>query len=537
MVKSETIKQVHSLNKILHESAKEYQHTTPLSISKSGIVISESDHKVCNFDILYDIKDILYIGAITENPVLLTGGTDHGKTTLAMQVMNGLFGSAESGWHRLDVDNDFGKDTYTDVSSDFFHEAGKNLEDLYSLHKWLQLPGFIGDELNRAHAKVITKALHIIKEKEVTLPDGRRAKVGYPLDNGKTYQFQVATINEGTEYSGVFDIDKALRRRTTIEIPLDVFPMNAYDKKEIVQNDNVIDLELTNTTNHLSKVLQIQKDILNMPLHINAELFINYLGAFDFCQHSLTRDKGSIASRNGSISHICTQATMLNNNVIPGADMSCKFLKSFDNNLCPYVRGLSGGLIKNIKSVARGFAALRATKFVELLDGVTKGEDYGDLSYNISDVDTFKKSLEMYVAGTQTPASTNNINDVAYKAAQKYLSNLEVRLEDVQAALGFVGYSKIGISNEWVMKYCQGNRYAAINSFSTQARTLFEGSLARAEFSNVDKVISGKGTSDDINNIFNHCDRSDPWLGRVLSAYQFKTKESSNMNNLNKFYG
>ncbi len=531
MATLETIKQTHNLNKILHLNAKEYQHTTPLAISKSGLILP--DKKLYDFNIIYDIKDILYVGAITENPVLLTGGTDAGKTTLAMQVMNGLFGQPEKGWHRLDVDNDFGKDTYTDVSSDFFHESGKTLEDLYSLHNWLQLPGFIADELNRAHAKVVTKAMHIIKEKEVTLPDGRRAKVGYPIDdskNSKTYQFQVATINEGADYSGTFDIDKALRRRTTIEIPIDVFSLNSYDKKEITQKDNEINLQFDNYTNYLSTVLNIKKELNNMPLHINAELFINYLGAFDFCDHSLTKEKGSVPSRNGSISHICSQNITLGRTEIEGSNVGCQFLKTFDNNLCPYVRGLSGGLIKNLKSVSRGFAALRATKFVEMLHGVTIGETSADLSYSFNNVDKFKEALELYTG------KSGNLTDITKFAAEKYVSNLDVRLEDVQSALGFVGYSKIGISNEWVAKYCQGNRYAAISSFSNQARTLLESSLARDEFTHIDKIMNGGDASGDFKKILSHCSRDNPWLGNVMSAYRFEAKDAPSMNDMERFY-
>ena len=238
--------------------------------------------------------------------------------------------------------------------------------------------------------------MHIIKEKEVTLPDGRRARVGTPIGKDKTYQFQVATINEGTDYSGVFDIDKALRRRTTIEIPLDVFPLNSYDKKELTQNGNEIELKFSNDVNHLDIILQLQKDLNKMPLHINAELFINYLGAFDFCEHSLTKEKGSVSSRNGSISHICSQNITLGKKEIAGGDVGCQYLRTFDNNLCPFVRGLSGGLIKNIKSVAKGFAALRATKFVEMLHGINLGEKNSDLSYSFESVAKFREALALY---------------------------------------------------------------------------------------------------------------------------------------------
>ena len=516
------IQEMHKLNQFVHENSVEYYHTRPVVVSKSGIVLpSKSRH---SFDIVYDLKDVLFIGAITENPVLLTGGTDIGKTILAKLMMNGLFGKEEEGWHRLDFDLDFGKDAYTNVKSDFFHETGKSLDDLYQLHDWMRLPGFIADELNRTHAKIAAKALHIIQEKDVTLPNGKREKVGYPINgNGTTYQYQVATINEGKDYAGVFEIDKALRRRTTIEIPMDIFPSTSFDRL-LIQKNGLEDIELKNGQNNLETVLKIFTAIgRNLSLHPTAEMFVAYLEAFDYCKNSLSGEKGGLDSRNGSLLHVCTQPVKIaGKSVGDDAGMSCEFIKSFEDDLCAYVRGITPGISKNLISVARGFSMLRASKFVEMIAGFSEQENQKPLSYIVRNPKIFGDSLKQYTG------LNSGMDEVAKAAVEKYLTNLEVEREDVEAAIGFVGYSKIGIAWPWVITHYQGNRYEAVKHFTREALNKFEEGLARPELEKLSDLLDGNVSTNGAKGIEDYCKNENPWLWRVIAPY-LKDANSSDM--------
>ena len=493
------IKTVYRLNRIVQEYSSQYFHSKILASSSTKIIFNSEIH---SFDIHYSLKDLLLIGAITESPILLTGGTDLGKTTFAKMVMNALFGEEEKGWHKLDFDLDFGKDSYTNVNSDFFHESGKDLSDLYSIHKWMQFPGFIADELNGVHPKIARKALHIIKEKDITLPDGRRVRIGYPLENNETYQFQIATINEGSEYTGIFDMDKALRRRTTIEIPMDVFRPTPFDRLSLQKSKKE---QILNTQNHLQEILEIKKVIDTIKLHPIAEMFISYLEAFDFCKNSLTGEKGSIISRNGSIEHVCTAAIRVGNTSLDSG-IACEFLRTFEYNLCPNVCGITPGISENLILVSKGFALLRAMKFVEMI-AVFFNNEFASYSFSLPNPERFVSSLQKYVKKELTGRELGTI------AALKYINELEVEQSDIQSAIGFVGYSKIGMNQMWVNKHFQGNKFEAVKFFIDQASLKFKEGVGRAEF---DEIINKTSNEQSIKQ---YCFSSNPWLWRVVVPY------------------
>ncbi len=513
------IQEIHQMNRLVHQNAVQYFHTRPLAVSKTGLILpSKVKHP---FEIEYDIKDLLLIGAITHSSVLMTGGTDTGKTTLAKLMMNSLFGKEEEGWHRIDVDTDFGKDTYTDVDFSKMIEGKKLSEGMYQAMGFLHLPGLIWDEINRSHSGLTAKLLHIF-DRDISLPDGRRAKTGVSMENGNTYQFQIAAINEGDAYTGTYQLDQALRRRTVLEIPFDIFSLTAYDQL-CIKKRGKREIALENDTNHLEKILYIYRSVgKSLPLHPLAEMYASYLESFDYCKHSLTGEKSSIASRNGSINHVCSQPMQLVGETLSGDEnqIRCNLIKSLEG-MCPYVRGISAGVSKNFLAVARGFALLRATKFVEMLAGFQQGVNEKPLSYGLEQPERFISSLQEY-AGTRLTS-----NDLCRKAVDAYVENLEVELEDINAALGFVGYSKIGMSGIWVSKHYQGNRFEAIRKFSAEAKKKFEEGLAAPELANVSALFEDGLPEQELRKIRGYCETNNPWLWRVIEAYAVDTMISS----------
>src|SRR3989338_4951399 len=117
------LREIHGLNHFIHDNASEYFHTRPVARSTHELALGEDTKH--SFEMEYDLKDLLFIGAITHSSVLMTGGTDVGKTTLAKLVMNGLFGKEEHLWHRVDVDPDFGKDALADTDFSVITEGRK----------------------------------------------------------------------------------------------------------------------------------------------------------------------------------------------------------------------------------------------------------------------------------------------------------------------------------------------------------------------------------------------------------------------------
>ncbi|MBI1969580.1 hypothetical protein HYS48_02705 [Candidatus Woesearchaeota archaeon] len=540
------IQSAHQLNAAVHGNAREYFHSRPVAVSTLSLILPEK--RKYPFQIVYDIKDLFTIGAVTQSSILMTGGTDTGKTTLAKLVMNALFGKEDEAWHRIDVDTDFGKDAYADVDFSVVTEGKKLSEGLYQAQRFLSLPGLIWDEINRTHAALANKLLHVF-DKDISLPDGKRVKIGHPMDGGETYQFQVAAINEGTEYKGTFDVDKALRRRTIIEIPIDVFSATEHDRL-LIQKLSRKEVPLKNDQSRLETILEINRALEQqaIPIHPAAEMFVAYLEAFDFCRHSLSHEKGSVASQGGSIRYICSKPVYIDGTMVPGSDVGCPFLKTFEHELCPNVRGITPGISKNLWAVARGFALIRATKFVEMMAGYLEGKATMPLQYRLlepgkdEDATVMDANLERLLMQQVENAlqQYTGLKDagatLARAAADKYLAELHVEIEDVEAAIGFVGYSKLGIATPWVLKHYQGNRYGAVTHFVRQAKSKFKEGLAMPALEKLPDILSGKGTSELLETIRTYCEAQNPWLWKVLTPYLGGQPKPEGKQDVQQFY-
>lgn len=496
----DVIRKAHVINGAVHENAKEYYHTSPVAIAKPSLILPESVKY--QFPVHFDLKDLMVIGALTQSTVLMTGGTDCGKTTLAKLVQNGLFGQEEVGWHRLDVDTDFGKDALTDTDFNVI-TAGKKMSDgLYTAQGFLALPGFIGDEINRTSPLLANKLLHLFDEKDISLPNGQRVRLGRVYDGNRTYQFQIAAINEGADYAGTFDMDAALRRRTTIEIPMNIHRPSLLDRENMRNADHHI--QLRGNTDRFEDVITVFKALGNpsFETHPSANLFLSYLERFDFCKNSITRSKASLKKNAGSYRHICDKPMdPLNQGVVPGSPgFSCEYLRCFSNQLCPHISGLTEGVSKKLRSVAGGFAVIRATKFAEMAArGV--GQD---------------KELENVLR--KYTRSDLRGKDLVRASIEKYAENLEIEIEDIQAASTFVAYSKLGIAPMWVDNFYQGNRAAAIGYVVAAAKEKMEEGLSRQEFTNLQGLVDKTADESVIQAAERYCARENPWLGAAIEG-------------------
>ena len=494
-MEAKTIQKVHEITNHVHENAKEYYLTRPLVTLESSIVLPSRNAKH-TFKLAYDIKDVLTIGALTNSSVLMTGGTDRGKTTIAKLVMNALFADK---WHRLDIDTDFGKSMIEDVDFTAIQE-GKKTSEMYSLQKFLSHPGLILDEMNRSHSKISNKLLRIF-DGDGVFSNGERAKLGVKDLKGNFYQFRVAAINEGQEYGGTFEIDQALRRRNVIEVPLDIFPLTPQDRYNI-RRSRERDLNGVNSKSYLDDILTIKDQIAKLPMQTVADMYIAYLESFDYCKNSPTKDKGGVEVRGGNLTHICS----------PTEEAGCEFYKSFENHLCPHVRGVSAGISKNIIAVAQGFSALRATKFAEMVDNFSRGIYTGVGKFIISEPAKFENSLQEF---TQSDLRGG---ELAGKAVCRYIENLSVLKEDIEAAFCFVGYSKVGISQGWIKKHYQGNRFEALRAFLKSSGEKFTQGLVKYG-NEIEQIVANRKIPNNISDIENYCTRENPWLWKVIEPY------------------
>lgn len=426
----------------------------------------------------YDLLDILLAGAITESSVLLTGRTDSGKTDLAKIVMTALFGAEAEGWHRLDMDIDFGRDDYMDVDFGVVRDGKKISEGMYAALPFLRLPGLIVDEWNRAPPKIANKMIHFF-DKDIKIGGGLRVKVGYQYGDGQSsdgrrYFFLVAAINEGEEYEGTFPIDKAARRRAVIEVPMDNFAPIIEDRLRISEG-RTGRLELRaepsiTLEQRVKQLLAIKSEVEQVPVDSSAKLFLLYLQSMDHCVRSQTLSKLGVNFSEA----ICTKpgpgqmsAAAAGQPTTGGG--ACHFY-TFNSGMCPAVRAISEGTSINLLRVARGFAALRAAK------SSGSGAGAGD--------------------------AAGNVEVVVYP-------------EDLMVAFPLVAYSKLGLSQPWVDKQFQGSLWLAINSVLGEARRKYERAHT-ALAQQIDSLVKGELSADGLQAMLDYCAKDDPWFMNSL---------------------
>ncbi len=494
------IKDIIAVREKINDISKGFYHST---------ILAEADANLPG-KIRYDLFDILLASGITASPVLFTGHTDKGKTDLAKIIMTALLGEEEKHWHRIDVDLDFGKETYLDTKFDAITE-GKSSQSLYKSLPFLKYPGLIFDELNRAPPKVINKILHFY-ELDIHLPNGKRLKTG--LHSGDIwYQFIAAAINEGDEYSGTFGIDKALRRRTLVEIPMDCFPPTEDDKLQITRNRRNA-LQISNGKSMLENVLKLYRLSKDIPVSAEAEHFKLFLQSMSKCLKSETGIKEGIEFGE----HLCTKGS----NKKAG---SCHAYALYPNNMCSMVTGISEGVGINMDRLAAGLAMVRAMKIVQetgyylkMAYVLKKGniKEIGKRMRISQEKSVFETHMKSYVKKKNVAGE-----DLAGAYLEDYISKLKIEPQDYTVLFPFVCYSKIGLNQAWVSKNYQGSRLQALAHIAKNCYEHVKG--FSEDFPKFTNLIHGKKVNlGDIEAIEKDV-KDNPWMKASIQPYIKKT--------------
>lgn len=351
-------------------------------------------------DVSLDLKDVLILGAITGTDCLLTGKTGSGKTRLANMVMSGLFGKNE--YTNKTITPAMEPGDFLDFDFKMMLDGKKKSECIKPL-SIIKKPGVVLNEVNRAPA-IIQNFLIPFLDKEMDI-EGSEFLCGKELKSGERYQYRVITINEGEEYS-VEAMDKALRDRTVIEIPMDMFYQTTKDCLEMLNIQKEISESPTVKTKGVSN------DIFELFFHINkleveekALFFLTYLSGMSYC----VKVKSSSKMKE-SINFSPRECGK-------GDRDGCHFSAKTDvnrHNLCGHVYAPSQRALINLLKVSKGIAYMRAAK-----------------------------------SGT---------------------NDCKVTIDDVTSAAPFVLYYKIEMFSDWIEKYYQGNQWEAIKDVIDQAK-------------------------------------------------------------------
>jgi hypothetical protein len=340
------------------------------------------------------------------------------------------------------------------------------------------------DETNRTPA-ALTNILLGFCDGRIELKCGLKYDVGYKYRDSQGrddhYHFIVGTMNEGKEYAGTFELDPALRRRFTLEIPFGELRATPDDLVNILEH-RTGHATLGDYSNSVDKVITVKNEIIQFTLDPLAKVYLLYLANVGRCPHS----PSGFHPEHASQEH-CSK-------------VQCRVQK-IANSFCPSVGGLSEGLLIFLKRVACGLTALRAARSVEAISKLCAAERDNEQLDQLRDF-----------------AGSNASGRKLLKAVVgKYLKTIVVTVGDVKAIVPFAGLGgKVWVAEEYVAKHFSRSgllamreyvrlTYAGLEDFFRQQQTLLR------------QLPSGNGALEKLMQRLEHAERfNDPFIKHTI---------------------
>ena len=174
--------------------------------------------------IQFSLTDIVLIAAMTQANILLWGLRE--RENLFSRINCGFpFGS--EGYTRKNITPDMNEQDFMDIDFGAI-KAGKKLKEAMLADDLFSRSCLIIDEANRA-PPVIQNRLMQILENNIDLKS-KTIKAGPILSSGLNYHLNFLTLNFGNEYTGMSAVDRGLRDRITLDVPIDNFPPTLDDQ-------------------------------------------------------------------------------------------------------------------------------------------------------------------------------------------------------------------------------------------------------------------------------------------------------------------
>lgn len=452
-MKSQLVREIASIDDALRKHTQTYFNSNLL------MQVGDNDAKV---SVPYDINDLMLLGALTRSDLLLSGATGSGKSHLSRMAMNGLYG--QDGFTNLTVTPGLNETDFVDIDIPAIKRGEKTVKEAIGKTPLLTRPGAIINEINRTPEILqnlfISYLERIFSLKGVEFPVGVEMHEGRSSPQDPHYQFRIISINEGEIYTGTSGMDKAVRDRVVLEIPMDYFAPRIEDIRRMVQerNDSDLSIGLVNG-GKLEHILRALPSIEEMPVSVSAQEFLSYMSGMSNCIKSPTGSKKGISFSTKSMCEGCHFA---------------KDSESDRGNVCGSVYAPSDRSLINLKKVSRAVAALRGYKIVDA------------------------------VAKKQIPT-----ND-PQRFVENYLQSLQVTVDDICQVAPFVLASKIPMERGWVGQQFNGSGYIATKHLVGNARAKFKKFIASQAY---ETLARNKGELNDtvIASLRDYSTKKDPW--------------------------
>jgi hypothetical protein len=374
------------------------------------------------------ISDVVLAGALARVHVLLKGPSGCGKTYVASLLSRGLFG--DDGWFLQKLNPHLNEDVFCSIDMKRFRES--------YLHEAIEPAPFLShactvlDECNRT-PPALTNVLLGFLDGRIELRCGLKFDVGYAYRNSQgneaRYHFTIAAINEGKKFSGAFDMDDALSRRLTLQVPFSELRPTPQDLVDIAEMP-VGYIPPPPSSDASEQLAKASDAVLEIPSDPLAKIYSVYLGNIGRCLHS----GNGFHPEDGS-QDICNKSECRIQNAAAG--------------FCPSVGGLCEAVLKSMKKAACGVCGLRVARTVREIYRTCRQGDSDSLA-----------ELRAFAGVRRTGPKLSNA------VVTKYLEGVRVTVEDVKTVLPFIGLGgKVWMSREYLAKRFGGSDWMLMKEY------------------------------------------------------------------------
>ncbi len=330
-VTAEDFKQFITLLETLNRDTAGFHHSAP---------ILEYVNQKSGLEMKLGLREVAMLATVANVPILLIGPTGDGKTQFSLGLMYSFFGD-DCG--KLTIDPSLDQNKFRNIAPGQMAE-GKWLGDVVKPAKIVTGKAVLMDEFNRAPAALVNALKSWLTLDQMEFDGGYACYPGVPFENGNNgsgrFQLRIATINDGAEYGGTFDMDQADANRFGVKIDFKYFPTTDDDVRNIIREGGFSPHR--KEKGQEEAIFQLNRALKGMEIAPLTVEFLRFLSDMDNCFHSPEGTKRTISNFSAEF---CQKA-------------QCKAYAS-DASVCPNMFAPSSRQLIYLRKMSQAFAAYR----------------------------------------------------------------------------------------------------------------------------------------------------------------------------------